>query len=1184
MSSLKIVPKKKKTTTGGKKTIEEEYKKYTHKEHILEIPDTYVGSIEKTVDNFWVLNNEQTGIEWKLIGVIPALYKIFDEILVNSYDHYIRSKTAHSKDSDHLLVKTIKVSIDAENSEISVYNDGEGIPVEVHSGEKMYLPEMIFGNLLTSSNYNKDEKKITGGKNGYGAKLTNIYSSSFTIETLDRIRKKKYLQVFENNMSIIGKPSVTSNYNKKGYTKITFKPDLERFGINKLSDDMINLMKRRTYDIAACTDSNVSVYFNDKLVEYKSFEKYVDMYVGSKSDTQRAFEACNERWEVAATISKSETFEQVSFVNGIATTKGGKHVEYITNQIVSKLAELIKKKNGATVKNTYIKENLIVFVKSTIEDPSFDSQTKETMTTPSSKFGSSCKISDKFIQKLAKCGIIDRVMSLNSIKDSKALSKTDGKKKNTIRGIPKLDDANFAGTSRSKETTLILTEGDSAKTMAVSGLSIVGRDKYGVFPLKGKVLNVKDAPLQKICDNDEINNIKKILGLHSGKEYTDLNDLRYGRIMLMTDQDHDGFHIKGLLFNLFHTLWPSLLKNNKFMCCMVTPIVKVTKGKNVVSFYNEKDYHHWKQENNDGQGWKIKYYKGLGTSNSNEAKDYFKAMNVVEYKWNETSDESLDLAFNKARADDRKKWLAAYDEDKLLDTKEKSVGYDQFIHGELIQFSKTDLERSLPNLIDGLKESQRKVLFGAFKRNLKTEIRVAQLGGYVSEQAAYHHGEASLYSTIINMAQDFVGANNINLFVPEGQFGTRLMGGKDASAPRYIHTYLKEITRNIYPNSDFPILDYINDDGLEVEPKYYVPIIPMILVNGSIGIGTGFSTNIPCFNPKDIIEQMMNKLNDLPINEIKPWYRHFNGSIEKFNDNAYITKGCYRKISDNKLEIYELPIGQWSDDYKQTLETLLHDYDGGISKKTGKETAKTKKTSTGGPLKDYKNYSTETDVHFVLEFMPGILSKWEQDTSDYNGLNKIEKELKLSSSKYTNMSNMYLFNGKGAIHKYNSVIDIMEEFYHTRLITYEKRRLYQLNELQLQLNIISAKYKFILEFINDELVIIKRKKMELYQDLETRHYPKYNSKMELIKSSDEDSNMVYYNYLVKMSIDTLTEEKLEELSKEIDSIKVKIDYLENITANTIWKNELNEFSDNYDKCFPETKPQTIKIKNKNKNN
>ena len=911
MSSLKIVPKKKKTTTGDKKTIEEEYKKYTHKEHILEIPDTYVGSIEKTVDNFWVLNNEQTSIEWRLIGVIPALYKIFDEILVNSYDHYIRSKTAHSKDSEHLLVKTIKVSIDAENSEISVYNDGEGIPVEVHSGEKMYLPEMIFGNLLTSSNYNKDEKKITGGKNGYGAKLTNIYSSSFTIETLDRIRRKKYLQVFENNMSIIGKPSVTSNYNKKGYTKIMFKPDLKRFGINKLTDDMVNLMKRRTYDIAACTDSNVSVYFNDKLVEYKSFEKYVDMYVGSKSDTQRSFEVCNERWEVAATISKSETFEQVSFVNGIATTKGGKHVEYITNQIVSKLAELIKKKNGANVKNTYIKENLIVFVKSTIEDPSFDSQTKETMTTPSSKFGSSCKISDKFIQKLAKCGIIDRVMSLNSIKDTKALSKSDGKKKNTIRGLPKLDDANFAGTSRSKETTLILTEGDSAKSMAISGLSVVGRDKYGVFPLKGKVLNVKDAPLQKIGDNEEINNIKKILGLHSGKEYTDLNELRYGRIMLMTDQDHDGFHIKGLLFNLFHTLWPSLLKNNAFMCCMVTPIVKVTKGKNVVSFYNEKDYHHWKQENNDGQGWKIKYYKGLGTSNSSEAKDYFKSMNVVEYKWNETSNESLDLAFNKARADDRKKWLAAYDEDKLLDTKEKSVGYDQFVHGELIQFSKTDLERSLPNLIDGLKESQRKVLFGAFKRNLKTEVRVAQLGGYVSEHAAYHHGEMSLYSTIINMAQDFVGANNINLLVPEGQFGTRLMGGKDAASSRYIHTYLKDITRHIYPNSDFPVLDYINDDGLEVEPKYYVPIIPMILVNGSIGIGTGFSTNIPCFNPKDIIQQMLNKLNDLSINEIKPWYRHFNGSIEKINDNAYITKGCYRKISDNKLEIYELPIGQW---------------------------------------------------------------------------------------------------------------------------------------------------------------------------------------------------------------------------------------------------------------------------------
>ena len=1165
-TSIKIVPKKSKKNTN--KSIEEEYKKYTHQEHILELPDTYVGSIDKTVDYYWVLDDNKPHIEWKLISIVPALYKIFDEILVNAYDHYIRSKINHTKNSKVLLVKNIKVTIDKEKGEISIYNDGEGIPVEIHTEEQIYLPEMIFGNLLTSSNYDKNEKKITGGKNGYGAKLTNIYSNKFTIDTIDRIRKKIYYQEFTNNMNTIKKPDVGRTSNKKGYTKITFQPDYNRFKLTGLTDDIINIMKRRTYDIAACTDNSVNVYFNEELIKYSTFEKYVDLFIGHKTDTQRAFEICNERWEVGATISPSEKFEQVSFVNGIATTKGGKHVEYVANQIVNKLAELIKKKNGSVVKKSYIKENLIVFVKSTIEDPSFDSQTKENLTTPQSQFGSDCKVSDKFIQKLSKCGIVERVMSLNNLKDNKSLSKTDGKKKNTIRGIPKLDDANFAGTNRSNEATLILTEGDSAKTMAVSGLSEVGRDKWGVFPLRGKLLNVKDVNLEKIFNNEEINNLKKIIGLQSGKVYTNTNELRYGRIMLMTDQDHDGFHIKGLLFNLFHSLWPSLLEIG-FLSSMLTPIVKVSKIKNTISFYNEKDYLHWKQENNEGNGWKIKYYKGLGTSNSNEAKEYFKKMHVVDYKWSETSDQTIDLAFNKSRANDRKKWLGDFTEEQILDTKETQVSYDQFINGELIQFSQTDLKRSIPNMVDGLKESQRKVLYGCFKKNLKTEIKVAQLAGYVSEQSAYHHGEASLNSTITNMAQNYVGANNINQLVPEGQFGTRLMGGKDAASPRYIHTYLNELSSHIYPKDDMPILKYINEDGFMVEPEYYIPIIPMILVNGSLGIGTGFSTTIPQFNPLDIITQLENKLTGNTMTEIKPWYRNFTGAIEAINETSYITKGCYRIIGKNQLEITELPIGSWSEDYKQTLETLLRDYDGGKKEKD-------KKQISNGPLKNYYNHCTESKVSILLEFMPDILEQWLEDKADYNGMNKIEKELKLTSTKYTNMSNMYLFNSKNAIQKYNTTQDIIDEFYSIRLETYQQRRLYQLNELKSHLNILNAKYKFILEFINDELVIIKRKKIELYQDLVSRNYPKYNNKIELMDLEQPDTNMVYYNYLIKMSIDTLTEEKLTELSKEITDIESQMEYLNKITARQLYSNELQQFKETYLKTVENSVKQEVK--------
>ena len=196
---------------------------------------------------------------------------------------------------------------------------------------------------------------------------------------------------------------------------------------------------------------------------------------------------------------------------------------------------------------------------------------------------------------------------------------------------------------------------------------------------------------------------------------------------------------------------------------MNTPILKATKLKQVINFYNNGEYEKWKEENNDGKGYKIKYYKGLGTSTSKEFKEYFKEKKIVNFKL-ETQDEIvIDGVFNKTKADERKSWLQQYDRNKYLDTNHEEISYSQFINDELIHFSKYDCDRSIPNMIDGLKVSQRKILYSAFKKKLYSEIKVAQFSGYVSEQSGYHHGEASLNGAIVNMAQDFVGSNNINL-------------------------------------------------------------------------------------------------------------------------------------------------------------------------------------------------------------------------------------------------------------------------------------------------------------------------------------------------------------------------------------------------------------------------------------
>ena len=862
-----------------KKDLTQKYKKLTDREHILQAPDTYIGSIEEDETVNWTFKNDK--MKFKKYKWIPGLYKCFDEGIVNARDHYVRQVNSSAP------VKLIDVSIDQETGVISIMNDGRGIDVAMHEEHNLWIPEMIFGHLRTSTNYDKNEKKIVGGKNGFGFKLVLIYSSWGKIETIDAERGLKYVQEFKNNLTEICKPKVTKNKSKP-FTRVSFLPDYKRFGIENLTKDMFQLLKKRIYDIASVTDKSVKVKFNGELVPIRTFENYVNLYIGEKTETPRVYEEANKRWEYVVSLTPHDEFSQVSFVNGIYTRQGGKHVEYILNQIVKKLTTYIEKKKKIKVKPATIKEQLMLFVNCVIENPSFDSQTKDYMNTAVSKFGSSCVVSDKFIDKLAKMGIMNTAVSLTEVKQSKEAKKSDGKKTKNIRGIPKLIDANFAGGAKSFECTLILCEGDSAKSGIVSGLSKEDRNTIGIYPLKGKLMNVRDATSKKIADNQEISDIKKILGLESSRKYTAetaKSNLRYGKIMFMTDQDLDGIHIKGLGINLFQSQWHELIKVENFIGFMNTPILKASKGKKTINFYNEDEYNKWKQDN-DNSGWKIKYYKGLGTSTAKEFKEYFSNKKVISFTYNgETSDNSFDMVFNKERADDRKSWLENYDKENVLNTSSEDILYEDFINKELIHFSKYDCERSIPNIMDGLKTSQRKILYSAFKRNLVKEIKVAQFAGYVSEHSAYHHGEMSLNKAIVNMAQEFVGSNNINLLLPNGQFGTRLQGGKDSASERYIFTQLNDVVKNLYIQQDAPVLNYLDDDGTPVEPEFYVPIIPMILVNGSKGIGTGFSTEVLNYNPVDIITYIKNKIQNVDeLPGLIPYYSSFKGQVVKIEE------------------------------------------------------------------------------------------------------------------------------------------------------------------------------------------------------------------------------------------------------------------------------------------------------------
>jgi DNA gyrase/topoisomerase IV subunit B len=1472
------------------------YQKMTDREHILNKPDTYIGSVETTETIDYVIEGNTLDTHKmvrKPFTYVPGLYKLFDEGLVNCRDHVIRQSLKSSETS--FQVTNIEIEISKEDGTITLLNDGDGIDVAQHPEHKLWIPEMIFGHLRTSTNYDEDKKeKIVGGKNGFGFKLVLIWSVWGRIETVDHTRGLKYTQEFHDNLTRIDPPSITKS-KVKPYTKVSFRPDYARFGCpgNNLTPDMLALFMKRVYDIAAVTDKTVKVKYNGEIVPVKHFQQYVDLYIGGKGEVKRIYESPNPRWEYVVCLTPTDEFCHVSFVNGIYTQRGGKHVEYIVNQIVRKLAALIKTKKKVDVKPNTIKEQLMLFLRCDIENPSFSSQTKDELGTAVSNFGSTCSVSDEFIEKLAKMGVMEAACALTEVKDTKAAKKTDGTKVKTVRGIPKLIDANYAGTDKSGDCTIIFCEGDSAKAGIVSGLTKEDRNYIGVYPMKGKIFNVRGETTKRISENHEISEIKQILGLENGRKYTadDVSTrLRYGKVLFMTDQDLDGSHIKGLGINLFQSEWPTLAEIPGFIGFMNTPIIKAKKGTQERVFYNEGEFEQWKQDNSPSQeggshssvvpnGWNIKYYKGLGTSTGKEFKEYFERKKIVGFTHNgQESDDAIDMVFNKKRADDRKTWLSGYARDAYLDTMKPSVSYEEFISRELIHFSKYDCDRSIPNVMDGLKISLRKILYAGFKKGLKTEIKVAQFSGYVSEHSGYHHGEASLNGAIVGMAQTFVGSNNINIFEPNGQFGcidpetpvllwngsiekaknikvndmligddgecrivskltqgvdemyevtngnmdsyvvnshhiltvsfsghksiywkkssncwsmsffddasksvkhknvrtdrssvskddaykemvefsktiddnnvfdinvqqylalpssakkhikgvinssvvqwdekdvpidpyilgawlghanqscireecndmsdhvpidyivnsedvrlkilagfidtdgtlkqqknsyryeisqavvrrhilesfrviagslgfrakiyntsntiltlaitgntihkipvkverkkihtihhlrncvyshnitvksigqgpfcgwnidknerfllgdftithnTRLQGGKDSASERYIFTQFNKLTRLIFRPEDDKVLTYLNDDGLTVEPIHYVPIIPMILVNGSKGIGTGFSTDIMCYNPIHIIEYVKEMLaNDDGVSVSKvidPYYQGFKGTIEKATPTKYLIKGTYEVINDKKIRVTELPVGYWTDDFKQHLEALMESVK--EKDKDGKE------TTIPAVIKEYSDMSTDTVVDFTITFTSSIsVADYEKKAASEPGCNMLEKLLKLYTTQST--TNMHLFDSKEKLKKYADIYEIIRDYYDVRMEYYALRKNAMLDELRKEMVLLSNRARYITCILNDSLDLRRKGNSVVINTLK-------QMKFDVVDGDEE------FKYLLKMAMDSVTEENVARLLKERDAKTSEYNDLLHTSEKQLWIRDLNELHVEY---------------------
>lgn len=1038
----------------------ETYVKLDPIEHVLNRPDTYCGSVHPRRVAEYVYTDGT--LKKEEVFYSPAMLRCFIEILSNATDNKTR-------DTDEL--KQTKITVTIADGVITVANDGAVIPIEINKKEKVYNHTLIFGNLLTGSNYDDTQKRTTVGRNGIGAKLANIFSKWFTVEGVDHERHLKLVQTWTRNMRKTKGPDVTKS-RLKGYTKVSFELDLDRFGVSELP---VDLFSRFVLDSAMLTGLRITL--NGEKMPTK-----LDSYLAMINPCLPVCKVCDGIW-----VTPNDGFEHVSFVNGIRTKDGGKHVEAAVENVCRPIVEKLK------TSLREVKSVLRFLVVATVINPEFNGQEKNCLESPSVKYPPISPATVTRILKMANSNGETLSSVLKSEQDKKILVKSRKRKPPTVEGY---DKANYSGTSKSKDCILIVCEGLSAKTFAVAGIEKgiydkKGRNYFGIYPLRGKLLNTRNASATAIVKNAVIMNLINILGLDLSKP-SNFSKLAYGKLCMLTDADVDGIHIEGLVLNFLHSRFPKLLDVG-FAISMKTPIFKLGH----TFYYDERSL-------NNVSNKKIKYYKGLGTMKPEDVKMVF-GTKVLEFETDDTTDASFSIAFDSSNTAERKKWIEKYDPNRnretLDDTKESVVKFSvtKHLNEELVKFFFNDCARTLPSVFDGLKTSQRKILFTAKSKKITSDIKVAQFGASVAQFTEYHHGEVNLFETIVKMAQSFTGSNNVPLFSAEGMFGTRLCGGKDAAQPRYIYTKMSKMCSVLFPDSD--VYEERIVEGYSIEPRYYVPILPTLLINGCVGIASGWMCSCPLFNPKEVVENAKRAVAGEPLEPLVPWYEGFTGDIVPVGSGKYETKGKYTvDTRGNKKHVIvnELPIGTWNKDFQTACEL-------------------------DPEIEDVRNMSTPYSPHYTLVVAENF---------DVKGF---EKKMLTTT---LNTNNIVVFDRDDKIVRV-SVDDIFTMWASERLKLNADRKNRLLSEMTTTATNMEEKIKFIQLVRNNTLVLT-------------------DSEEKLVKIMK--SNGLTNVELLNMPIRQLTTEKLNDLNGKLTIVRKQMTNLENKTIQQIWEEDLALFA------------------------
>jgi DNA topoisomerase-2 len=1162
----------------------------------------------------------------KTIKYNPGLERLFIEAMSNAIDNVWRSK------EKGIPMKRFEVTLDTDPDsdtygEISITNDGAHISVEkiideyedpytgVVTKNPIYPAELFFGYMNAGTNFDNDENRKTSGKNGIGVKVVNIFSKKFSIHHYDPDKKLVFLQTFSDNAKVRNTPSVTKGTGKSGWTTVTFLPDYERFGYPGLDDDFVSLIKRHLHDAAMITGLGVTL--NGEKIAVKNLEAYARLYYPSKKNKLLSFESeYGDECVVAETdeifVAEDKSVGSVSFINGIYTSNGGIHVEAFADKIFPFLVEAYNsrkpKKGGVELKTTANKLHpfFTLFVRAEkYGGPNFDSQSKNKL----ESFGRAPNIITEFklcekanasnfnkifranVEKMLKWSWVNTLDErLEAEADAKLMRKDKKENSGYISLGSKGSDANDAGKKNAMDCVMYLTEGDSAKSFAerlrCKHPSGNGNDIFGCLALRGKVLNVVNASLRDASANAEIKLIKQVLGLQFGKKYdtvAERKELRYGAVCILTDADDDGIHIEGLLIALFKKYWPGLfvslpeLPHPHFVTSLSTVVVIGKKGpvKNPerMVFYTNPEYKTWHEAQGSTRGWNFKYIKGLGQHSPGDEEIYLNNPKILKFESdleNDNEEHDFALAFDKSSASYRKDWILNSIGSEPKYTPDGVMTLSRFIHEQLIIYHKMVLRRAIPTLMDGMKMSQQKALYGARKYFGKSNNpkKLTVFVGSCTESTHYHHGDVSLAKTIIKLGQGFVGSNNIPLFVNDGQFGSRVSGGDDAAAPRYLETMLEDIVPTIFNSDDDPILEHNYDDGEPVEFKFFAPVVPMILINGATGIASGFSSEIPCYNPDDVVKWIEMWLED-PVKAkefvMVPWYRGFIGTNELVkNSNGKVTGWISKGILDppgkgvdviapsrekgkgkgrSKIEgltkdyskhwtIRESPIGLWRDDLKEWLEYLS---EGEIPK------GKKWKKHDANYIKSFAELHKSTN-QTLFKILPS-----PEFTPDMT----VAKNLKILQNKFS-LTNLVVLDEEYRPVVFDSVEQLFDRWCSFRFGLYTKRRTYLISSYTAELAQTRAKIDYISAIVSKpQRLDLNRELAVVQKDLEEKlSLPRINGG---------------YSYLLDMPTGSLTKERVASLEEKYLKISELLKSVKASNEKDMWKSDLANFKIEYAK-------------------